>query len=387
MNTYLRVLCLAVPGLFLLGAVINYALDPLGYFRNHGWHDGTFVGDRVWADDRLAFSLSMDAYRPETLIAGNSRVKHGFSLEDASTRERLGKILSIGLPGADFVEVDRHIRQIVKNDTVINLMLGLDFSQFIRNRAADVYDRRSSRLDMRNVIPEKANKLMAALWSKSAFGALVNVVLRQPDTTLHGGATTQIMDLRLDDIGHRQLTKTVETRIASLYTEFDSESYVDKLELFDQFLGRVCGGHINIKIFISPVHLRQLLLIREAGYLDLFFNWKTRIADIVGKFQKQGCGPTLIDFSQVSSYTSEPFPEAGDLQHKMQWYWESSHYKHALGQLIVDRLWNSGDSQEDFGSELNADNSGSLQKTEREKLHAIVREHPELMKEIRSLIP
>ena len=47
----------------------------------------------------------------------------------------------------------------------------------------------------------------------------------------------------------------------------------------------------------------------------------------------------IWDFSNYNSYNAEPVPEKGDLDTKMQWYWESSHYKKELGNLMLDRIF------------------------------------------------
>jgi hypothetical protein len=131
---------------------------------------------------------------------------------------------------------------------------------------------------------------------------------------------------------------------------------------------------------------RQLLLIREVGHLGLFFNWKTQLTDMVSQHQKKGCRVTLTDFSTISPYTSEPFPEPGDKQHRMQWYWESSHYNHQMGRMVIDRLWIHDDSHDGFGKNLTAENIAGWLDEERNNLNALVRSQPMLVKEISDLI-
>jgi hypothetical protein len=46
----------------------------------------------------------------------------------------------------------------------------------------------------------------------------------------------------------------------------------------------------------------------------------------------------LGDFSGYNSMTTEPVPPSGDTTSRMKWYWESSHYRKELGDLVLDRL-------------------------------------------------
>lgn len=46
----------------------------------------------------------------------------------------------------------------------------------------------------------------------------------------------------------------------------------------------------------------------------------------------------LWDFSGFNSLTTEEVPALGDTETRMKWYWESSHYKKELGDLVLDRV-------------------------------------------------
>lgn len=385
MNTYLRVFCLAVPGLFLLGAVINYALDPLGYFRNHGWHDGTFVGDRVWGDDRMVFDLSIDAYNPDTLIVGNSRVARGFALDDEQLPEDLGATLKLGIRGAQFDELDRYTRQILTGNSVRNLVIGLDLGQFFQGRDRYVREEQQRQLESGKGFPGVSNSLIAALWSKMAFLASANVVLGVHKARLDGGANPEVMRERLHGIGHRKLTRKVEARALRDYPRFDAEVYTARLAALDTLLADACRQGITVRLFVSPLHIRQLLLIREAGQLPVFSDWKRELTARVGRHHATGCRATLTDFSGISRFTSERFPPPGDRHHRMQRYWESSHYHHTLGQMIINRLWESGANRDNFGKRLTPGNISDWLDASASQLDALVRDRPLLVKEIRGL--
>jgi len=386
MNTYLRYFAGSLVAIFLLGAAVNFSLDPLGYFRNHGMHPGFLLKERVWGDDRTVYDLSIDTYRPDTLIAGNSRVKRGFAVDDRQLTERLGAILNLGLPGARFDELDRYIRIVLEEHTVRHLLIGLDLGQFLPDRELVGGSTPGHWLDADGNFPAWLKKLAAALWSKNAFLASAKVMLRPYNITLNGGANPDTMLEKLEVSGHRRMTRKVEAHLARRYSRFDQEVYVERVAALNALLADACLNNTDVGLFISPMHIRQLLLIREVGHLGLFFNWKIQLADMVSQHQKKGCRVTLTDFSTISSFTSEPFPELGDNQHRMQWYWESSHYNHEMGQMVIDRLWNHDASHDGFGKNLTAENIAGWLDEERNNLNALVRSQPMLVKEISDLV-
>ena len=46
----------------------------------------------------------------------------------------------------------------------------------------------------------------------------------------------------------------------------------------------------------------------------------------------------LLDFSGYNEFTTEPVPKEGDLRTEMHWFWESGHYKSALGDETIDAV-------------------------------------------------
>lgn len=386
MNPYLRYFSCSVLAIFLLGAALNFTLDPLGYFRNHGLHPGTFLEQRVWGDERAAFDLSIESYRPDTVIAGNSRVRHGFAADDAQLRERLGVILNLGLPGADIGELDRYIRKVLDNTPTASLMIGLDFEQFLRDRDSGGRTGQSNSRQAGRLLPDPVMNLVSALWSENALRASAELLVMPHNSTLNGGSNTQPALRRVNSAGHRPMTRRAETRIAQRYSVIDQEIFNASVATLDALLAEVCRRGNPVRLFISPINIRQLLLIRELDQFSLFHSRKTHLATMVSQHQERGCEVTLTDFSIISGYTSEPFPEPGDRQHRMQWYWESSHYNQQMGQMIIDRLLTKEEGQRDFGITLTAENVGALLEEERQRLNALAHDQPMLVKEIRGLV-
>ncbi|MBT6050167.1 MAG: hypothetical protein HOG49_25505, partial [Candidatus Scalindua sp.] len=108
-------------------------------------------------------------------------------------------------------------------------------------------------------------------------------------------------------------------------------------------------------------HARQSETIVARGIWNDFEKWKRKLVELneqVALEQNRELFP-IWDFSGYNSYTTESVTENGDKESTMQWYWESSHYKKELGDLVLDRIFNYKHPDrvvnDDFGVLLNSD--------------------------------
>ena len=97
---------------------------------------------------------------------------------------------------------------------------------------------------------------------------------------------------------------------------------------------------IDFHILISPIQAQQLEVLNVIGLGPLREEW-LRIMVKVNEEEAALAGKApfpLWDFSGFNSLTTEEVPALGDTETRMKWYWESSHYKKELGDLVLDRV-------------------------------------------------
>ena len=113
----------------------------------------------------------------------------------------------------------------------------------------------------------------------------------------------------------------------------------NKLKLFRKLVAECQKNKIKLYLFISPVHARQLELMRVSGIFPVFEQWKRDLVNIMVQEQAKNPKNSLIlwDFSGYNSMTTEAIPAANS-RAQMTWYLESSHYKKELGNLVLDRV-------------------------------------------------
>ena len=98
--------------------------------------------------------------------------------------------------------------------------------------------------------------------------------------------------------------------------------------------------NIDLRVFISPTHARHMEVIYVLGLWPLHEEW-LRIMVKVNEEEAALAGKNpfpLWDFSGFNTLTIEEVPALGDTDTQMKWYWESSHYKKELGDLVLDRV-------------------------------------------------
>jgi len=100
--------------------------------------------------------------------------------------------------------------------------------------------------------------------------------------------------------------------------------------------------NIDLRLFISPSHAYEWEALRAAGLWPTFEEWKRRLVRLLAQDARRypGASPiALWDFSGYDTIDSEPIPAPGDVQTRMRWYWEASHFTVATGALILDRVF------------------------------------------------
>jgi hypothetical protein len=67
-----------------------------------------------------------------------------------------------------------------------------------------------------------------------------------------------------------------------------------------------------------------------------------------------GNGVPLWDFLDYSAFNTEPVPPAGDRRTPTNWFWEPTHFKQQLGEVMIQRMF--GRDGPPFGTLLTPDN-------------------------------
>jgi len=88
----------------------------------------------------------------------------------------------------------------------------------------------------------------------------------------------------------------------------------------------------------------MLEMIDLMGYWPTFEGWKRELLSVVSAYEQAGGRAALWDFSDYDTYSTDIPRQDGRV---LPWFWESWHYRKALGDRVVGRI--VGHSELPFG--------------------------------------
>ncbi len=387
MLQYLRYLAISFILVLLIAGSISYLLDPFGYFRINGFRAVSYLGDRVWGGDRTVKPLVLPAIRADTLLLGTSRVKIGFDVDDPDVREYLGTSYNLSLAGGTIDELDKLTRYAMNYHVPSNIIIGLDFGRFVAANRASIPEFVNHDSSLMGCFIGMLRRVGFALWSKDTLMNAVGSLFRNHSAYLNGTRNIAINKRKLKRIGARVQSQEIERLIARrLDRNRNTSTYAESMTTLDRLVGYACSKNVRVKLFISPLHVRQLLLLNTLNFQERYFGWKRELVNISGQHRLDGCGVDLVDFSRITRFTTDPFPSIDNLKALPQWYLDSSHYNNLLGKFIIYRLWGSVHAPHDFGINLDSEVIESQIDASREELIQYQHAHPDLVKELRDVV-
>jgi hypothetical protein len=124
------------------------------------------------------------------------------------------------------------------------------------------------------------------------------------------------------------------------------------IQFLDQVTDDYCRRGTVFRFFIQPVHALAELSYWATRRQEVD-DWKRSLTTVIDARRREGCDIRPVDFSGFNRITTEEIPQATG-QENMQYYWEQSHYRSEVGQMILERLFREGrqDERDDFGVDL-----------------------------------
>jgi hypothetical protein len=138
----------------------------------------------------------------------------------------------------------------------------------------------------------------------------------------------------------------------------------------------------EVAVVIAPVEADELEIYRQAGVMTHYDHWRREVADIVAGASRSGHA-ALWDFSAVTRYTAEPLPPPGDRRTELNWFWESNHFKPALGDIIISRMFGNGPP--DFGRLITPETLSEEQAAQRALLRNYEKTRPDDVRRVSEL--
>lgn len=394
MSGYLRSMGLAVMGMLLLLAVANVLIDPYGFFDTPKIAGINQFPLGYNHRSPLAKALAVDRLQPASIVIGNSRAETGYDPQHPALGDRPAYNLAFG--GSNIQTVRRYILEAVAAGRLRHIVLALDFSMFDPALLKDDIDPDVLLTDAagrRRGAWHEARRFATVLLSGTALSDSKWSLTHQHRPVakyLSSGLRDDAADLDqvMREGGHHAASVLAESAFLSaalrgLDSVQGQAAYQRALaELHDIVVMANVHG-IRLTLLFNPVHARQTYLFEAAGLWPAYERWKADMASAAGR-AKDG---VLWDFGGVSPCTAESLPARGDITARMRWYRETSHFRPALGNKVMDRIGGRSPDAEcpAFGEVLTEDSLSRSLAGQRQALAQWVAKHPQDANEIDAL--
>ncbi|MEB3357322.1 MAG: hypothetical protein VKK04_11400 [Synechococcales bacterium] len=362
-NSYHRFNLLLMPAIALgvVGiGVFNTAVNPYGILPSPEVQRLNALKPSQFNNVRLFKAVDIKRLQPQSVILGSSRADLGIDPTHPAIQQA-GKAYNLGIVGPNMYEVRRYFDHAIANQPDLKqVVLGLDFFMFSENleNAPDFNERRLGRTTI------EPKDLFRSLFSVNALDSSLTTL----EANLRADAEYLYRPDGMRYVYGDRLNGPLDNRFPGMTARL-TQLYYDDFELSEKHLADfqaivdTCEERgIELKIFISPEHATALAALQESGRWQEFEDWKRQIVAIA----------PVWDFSGFNTVTTEPISET------MVNYWDSSHYTKAVGDLILNRIFDyeTASVPSDFGVLLSEENlEAHLIQVRSQKL-AWLQEHP-----------
>lgn len=339
-------------------ASFNFVVDPQKIFAVvdiEGFnHEKPFI---MSGGLRKLKSVEIEKGNYDKVLLGTSRVMRGLSPQNPVFNS--SQVYNAGLPGANIYEILKTFEFANNQKNLKTVVMGLDvfsFNSKIKPKA-DYYESKFSESYNR------FNFIFSELFSIEKFIRsliTINFNLRnQHDEYIINGFMQK--EEAPSDNRRKLFTEKIKSYITleKLYPGlYDSPK---KLELLKEAFNHR-KDDTKLYLFISPIHAYQLEGMRSINRFSKFEQWKRDLVKIIAEDELENPNKqpiVLWDFSGYNSITTEKISPNGSKK-EMKWYWEPSHYKKELGDLVLDVMFNypqkSNNAPSDFGVAIDSSN-------------------------------
>lgn len=354
-------------------AGLNVVVDPFGAF-GFTW----LPADCRNGETRTARGELLRRFAGETVLLGTSRTRIGYD----GRRDCIpgGPACNLGLDGTHIEELALVVEQVAEHPHVRRVVLSLDLHLFSGEWLPNS-DFRCSRFNRQRSACEHWCDL---LWN----GRTVEASLRAVRRALHGDGPTHDAFGFAVGAEKRFGRTTADVRCRAALTQFfGPQGLLSHVAVPDRSWAAlrriiaVCRERgIELTLVIDPVHALLLEGLHTCGDGRAYLHWKTELTRIA-----EAAGVPLWDFTGYSVYTTQPLPTAAS-DPPGHWFWEPSHFRKELGDLVLERLFNGPRGDPAFGVRLTTSHlAGQLAQTARQRREWRSRaaEELQLLREVR----
>lgn len=306
---------------------------------------------------RVEKSVKLQSEQFDTLILGSSRLLLGINPDNRNFNSH--SIYNLGFTGIRLAEYERVLRYIEETQDIKTLYFGLDFLSFNKDRKYFGDYKKSLFMDNKSYVFGLLDYLLSI---KTGAQSIANSVLslKSEEEIRHTNDKGFIvgMNSRINygKVFEREIIRNLATAEHEYVYDYEGEKSLKK------HLEKLAQKSVNVVLFIPPVHAMKLEVIHQNDQFEHFEQWKRNLVSLSEQVSReQNSNIILWDFTGYNKFSTERIPHKDESDKQMKFFWEASHFKEVIGDLIIDSIINGTDN--DIGAILNSENiSGHLLK-------------------------
>ena len=402
MKRYLLVWLTVTASLLMGVAAFNLLVDPYRIFHFIDKPGFNHIKPQAGPHGAMVKKYGVSRIGPGGLILGNSRAEVGFDPAYSAWPEQAYPAFNLALPGTGTSTSLASLKQVLAEQKKTNanrlkvVVWGVDYMDFLVEA--------KSRSDLAaSASDDSDNTVSLTQWLRDYTESLATMAALQDSVqTVINQRNPFASDLTEQGFNPmREYIKiTAEESYWAVFRAKDREgikAYLRRPKSISDADGRstavsdletvisLCKDQgIALHLVMYPYHAHLLETLKITGHWANYETWKRKMVAVVDASVKQHRAGqlSLWDFSGFNPLTAENIPPKQDKQTRMRWYWEAGHFKSALGNLMLDRIFDRQTDFPEFGVLLDPSNIDrqitSIQAQEADYRRQHVREIDEL---------
>ncbi len=351
-------------------AGFNLLIDPIGAFST--LHIRSLDPYRPRVDNRPAKAELAHRSGWEIVTLGSSRVLSGLPADYPLFRSNRTVNLAMTAPMLTEIASALHTVRANNGKPPRMLILGLDFYMFT-DGPDSVLDFMESRFNPDlDRVDYFAKRLIGLKSTEDSFEVIKKrirgqaLVLQDQDGFIKHRVG--------EDFSHRPVFEQTMRVFAPGYRAMPYDTS-NRVEVLRKMLRDCRDQNIDVRVILMPFHALEMELLHACGKGDGFAELKRTLVRLLADEGLEGTVP-LLDATGYAGPVAEAVPPAEVRGLTMKYFIENSHATPVLGEMILNRLFGTGGTNQ-FGIFLTRTNIEDHLRQQRVDREAYLRAHPE----------
>jgi hypothetical protein len=376
--------------LLVVASAVNVFVNPYDLFP---WQRIAGINEfkpRIRDHAFMTKLYQIERAQPVTAILGTSRAYLGMDSKSPAWPASFQPVYNYGIPGTSMGRsLFRELREAASIGPLRHVVVILDVPSFFvpdNAPAGGEDDARLRLLDDGSPNPgmreQRLRDMFLSVFTMSALVDSVRTVLAQS-----GG--DRVLTMRPDGTAN-DADFAEAARGEGMHSVFAQKDEFDVARIpgfrrtlpqwhgplpnigFIQEMIQFCLQHnISMTLILGSSHADEMELYRRAGLWPYVEQLKIDLATIVDQAHSDSI--TAWDFVEYAPYTTEHLPPMGDRTTKLHWFWEPVHFQRALGDLMLQRVFQGTPAT--FGAPLTLATVAARNQAVREQQQAFIGWH------------